>query len=150
MPTVIPNLGKTVPALLLFVFQSTLATAASPMPPPLSAYVGSYEAGADRLEVGLVSGHILMVVHGRNRGRHCWITRADGSGLMAVNGVEADYSKEPLGLFPTDLYGQLSLDHSGITDIESNPSDSDETIHWRRVSSRPDMKLIDRACLVKY
>jgi hypothetical protein len=143
------HVGKTAPALLLTVVVSTLATAAHPTPPPLSAYVGTYDVGADQLDAGLVSGHLLVVVHGRNWGRHCWINRAVGSGLMAVNGVEADYAKHPSGAFPTDFFGQLSLEHGGIADVESNPGGPNETIHWRRVSSKPNIKLIDQVCQVK-
>lgn len=120
--------------------------------PSLAAFVGAYiasEAGStEHLDVELVEGHLLLAwrLPDENR-KHCWIARRSDGGLVAVNGVAADYRQpNPSLRFATDLYGDLTLESGGIIDVEHNTGDPNTITHWRRVSRTPNTAVITQVC----
>jgi hypothetical protein len=117
----------------------------------LSAYTGSYVSHESnhtyRLDVALMSGQLLFV--SREPSAHfaqCWIAHQHGKGLIAINGVASDYRKYSPGPFPTDFYGDLSIEPSGILDVEHNPGQPAGVTHWKRISRTPDGAIVDRVC----
>lgn len=117
----------------------------------LSAFVGSYTAHGSnhtyRLDAALISGHLLFVSRDlSDHSAQCWIANPRGKKLMAINGVASDFRKYPSGPFPTDLYGVLSIEPSGILDVEYNPGAPAGVTHWKRISRSPDDAIVKRVC----